>query len=78
ITAELISQVRQSQTHGAADEEELFAGALGAAFDGFRIHSVRLPGLVAHQVVIFVAQGEGLTIRHYSFDRISFMGGVNL
>lgn len=77
-TAELISQVRQSQTQGAADEEELIAGARGAAFDGFRIHSVRLPGLVAHQEVIFGAQGEGLTIRHDSYDRISFMGGVNL
>ncbi|HEL2333674.1 TPA: 4-hydroxy-tetrahydrodipicolinate reductase [Streptococcus suis] len=77
-TAELISQVRQSQVQGAADEEELIAGARGAAFDGFRIHSVRLPGLVAHQEVIFGAQGEGLTIRHDSYDRISFMGGVNL
>ncbi|HEL1704729.1 TPA: 4-hydroxy-tetrahydrodipicolinate reductase [Streptococcus suis] len=77
-TAELISQVRQSQTQGAADEEKLIAGARGAEFDGFRIHSVRLPGLVAHQEVIFGAQGEGLTIRHDSYDRISFMGGVNL
>ncbi|MCB5013001.1 hypothetical protein LGW42_09465, partial [Streptococcus mutans] len=42
-------------------------------FDGFRIHSVRLPGLVAHQEVIFGAQGEGLTLRHDSYDRISFM-----
>lgn len=77
-TAELISKVRQSQAQGAADEEELIAGARGAEFDGFRIHSVRLPGLVAHQEVIFGAQGEGLTIRHDSYDRISFMGGVNL
>ena len=77
-TAELVSQVRTSLQQGAADEEELIAGARGAAFDGFRIHSVRLPGLVAHQEVIFGAQGEGLTIRHDSYDRISFMSGVNL
>ena len=77
-TAELVSQVRTSLHQGAADEEELIAGARGAAFDGFRIHSVRLPGLVAHQEVIFGAQGEGLTIRHDSYDRISFMSGVNL
>ena len=77
-TAELVSQVRTSLQQGAADEEELIAGAHGAAFDGFRIHSVRLPGLVAHQEVIFGAQGEGLTIRHDSYDRISFMSGVNL
>ena len=77
-TAELVSQARTSLQQGAADEEELMAGARGTAFDGFRIHSVRLPGLVAHQAVIFGAQGEGLTIRHDSYDRISFMSGVNL
>ena len=77
-TAELVSQTRTSLQQGAADEEELMAGARGAAFDGFRIHSIRLPGLVAHQEVIFGAQGEGLTIRHDSYDRISFMSGVNL
>ncbi|MGT2950828.1 4-hydroxy-tetrahydrodipicolinate reductase [Streptococcus cuniculi] len=77
-TAELISQVRARQQQGLADEEELIAGARGADFDGMRIHSVRLPGLVAHQEVIFGAQGEGLTIRHDSYDRSSFMGGVNL
>lgn len=77
-TAELISQVRARQQQGLADEEELIAGARGADFDGMRIHSVRLPGLVAHQEVIFGAQGEGLTIRHDSYDRSSFMSGVNL
>lgn len=41
-----------------------------------RIHSVRLPGLIAHQQVQFGAEGQGLTIRHDSYDRISFMSGV--
>ena len=77
-TAELISHVRTSKQQGAADEEESLAGARGAAFDGMRIHSVRLPGLVAHQEVIFGSQGEGLTLRHDSYDRVSFMTGVNL
>lgn len=77
-TAELIAQSRQSKVQGASDEEELMAGARGAEYDGFRIHSVRLPGLVAHQEVIFGAQGEGLTLRHDSYDRSSFMSGVNL
>ncbi|MDO4667265.1 MAG: 4-hydroxy-tetrahydrodipicolinate reductase [Streptococcus sp.] len=77
-TAELISQVRSSKHQGAVDEEELITGARGAEFDGMRIHSVRLPGLVAHQEVIFGSQGEGLTLRHDSYDRISFMTGVNL
>lgn len=42
------------------------------------IHSVRLPGLVAHQEVVLGGQGETLTIRHDSIDRASFMPGVLL
>ena len=42
------------------------------------MHSVRLPGLVAHQEVLFGAPGQGLTIRHDSYDRSSFMDGVVL
>ena len=77
-TAELISQVRQPQEQGAPDEEESLPGARGANYQGMHIHSVRLPGLVAHQEVIFGSQGEGLTLRHDSYDRVSFMTGVNL
>ena len=77
-TAELIREARAYKKQGAAAEEKTLVGARGAEFDGFRIHSVRLPGLVAHQEVIFGAQGEGLTLRHDSYDRISFMSGVNL
>ena len=77
-TAELISENRSAMHQGATDEEELLAGARGADFEGMRIHSVRLPGLVAHQEVIFGSQGEGLTLRHDSYDRGSFMTGVNL
>jgi 4-hydroxy-tetrahydrodipicolinate reductase len=42
------------------------------------IHSVRLPGLVAHQEVIFGDVGQTLTVRHDSIDRESFMPGVLL
>jgi 4-hydroxy-tetrahydrodipicolinate reductase len=42
------------------------------------IHSIRLPGLVAHQEVIFGGPGQTLTIRHDSIDRSSFMPGVLL
>src|SRR5918997_6910981 len=52
------------------------AGARGARVDGIRVHGVRLRGLVAHQEVLFGAQGETLTIRHDSLDRVSFMPGV--
>ena len=48
----------------------------GAGIDGVRVHSVRLPGLVAHQEVILGGPGQTLTIRHDSIDRASFMPGV--
>ena len=51
-------------------------GARGAQVSGIPVHSVRLRGLVAHQEVLFGAAGEMLTIRHDSFDRVSFMPGV--
>ncbi len=54
-----------------------FEGARGAdVVDGVKVHSVRLPGLVAHQIVLFGGPGEGLTIRHDSFDRTCFVPGV--
>ncbi len=54
------------------------AGARGAEADGIHVHSVRLPGLVAHEEVIFGALGQSLSIRHDSYDRTSFMPGVLL
>jgi 4-hydroxy-tetrahydrodipicolinate reductase len=50
----------------------------GLAADRVRIHSVRLPGVVAHQEVIFGGEDEVLTIRHDSLSRRSFMSGVLL
>ncbi|HYY78541.1 MAG TPA: 4-hydroxy-tetrahydrodipicolinate reductase [Actinomycetes bacterium] len=57
---------------------ESVAGVRGGEVEGVRVHSVRLPGLVAHQEVIFGGQGELLTVRHDSLDRSSFMPGVLL
>jgi len=51
-------------------------GARGARVDGIPVHALRLRGLVAHQEVLLGAVGELLTIRHDSFDRVSFMPGV--
>ena len=51
-------------------------GARGADIEGVRVHGVRLRGLVAHQEVLFGDPGETLTVRHDSFDRVSFMPGV--
>jgi 4-hydroxy-tetrahydrodipicolinate reductase len=53
-------------------------GARGADVDGVHVHSVRLGGLVAHQEVLFGGHGETLTVRHDSYDRVSFMPGVLL
>ncbi len=77
-TAEMIQEVRSSKVQGNPDEKEKLAGARGANFDGMHIHSVRLPGYVAHQEVIFGGLGQTLTIRHDSLNRESFMPGVVL
>ncbi len=77
-TAQLISEVRESKEQGHPEEEETLRGARGADFEGMRIHSVRLPGLVAHQEVIFGGEGQALKIRHDSMNRRSFMPGVKL
>jgi len=59
--------------------EHILPGARGGEGPGgIRIHSVRLPGLIAHEEVIFGAPGQSLTIRHDSYDRSSFMPGVLL
>lgn len=77
-TAQMISEVRESHKQGHPDEHETMEGARGANYDGIPIHSVRLPGLVAHQTVLFGGEGQLLTIKHDSFDRISFMSGVKI
>ncbi len=79
-TAEAIVEQLGNDSHqGLAGEIETISGARGAKYtDGIRIHSVRLPGLVAHQEVIFGGLGQTLTIRHDSSSRESFMPGVLL
>ncbi|AXF54905.1 4-hydroxy-tetrahydrodipicolinate reductase [Salicibibacter kimchii] len=77
-TANLISDVRGEKTQGHPNESETLEGARGGQVEGMPIHSVRLPGLVAHQEVVFGGSGQTLTIRHDSIDRGSFMPGVKL
>lgn len=67
----------QPQQRRHVDSAESIPGARGAAA-GVPIHAVRLPGLVAHQDVIFGNPGETLTIRHDTTDRSAFMPGVLL
>ena len=70
-TAEMIARSAKRKPQGKSEP-----AARGGEYFGVRIHSVRLPGLVAHQEVIFGGQGQTLTIRHDSIDRTSFMPGV--
>lgn len=77
-TAQMIQQTRTSMEQGHPGEEETILGARGAKMDGMHIHSVRLPGLVAHQQVLLGGEGQLLTLRHDSFDRASFMSGIVL
>jgi 4-hydroxy-tetrahydrodipicolinate reductase len=75
-TARAIAAARQRSAEPGGSES--IAGVRGGEVDGVRVHSVRLPGLVAHQEVIFGGHGEVLTVRHDSLDRSSFMPGVLL
>jgi 4-hydroxy-tetrahydrodipicolinate reductase len=79
-TAQLIAAARAEAGLGAMPDatKEEQPGARGADIDGVRVHAVRASGLVAHQEVLFGTEGETLTIRHDSLDRVSFMPGVLL
>ncbi|OGI00048.1 MAG: 4-hydroxy-tetrahydrodipicolinate reductase [Candidatus Melainabacteria bacterium GWF2_37_15] len=78
-TAQLMTQERAKFSQDNCLEIETIQGSRGGVTESnIHIHSVRLPGFVAHQEVIFGAPGQALTIRHDSFDRISFMPGVIL
>lgn len=83
LTAERIAAARAAAGSGPLPADptthEVVPGARGGATPGgVHVHSVRLPGLVAHQEVVFGAPGQSLSIRHDSFDRRSFMPGVLL
>ena len=79
-TAQLVSAARAQAGVPASPDAttKSLVGARGADVDGVKVHSVRLRGLVAHQEVLLGGPGEQLTIRHDSFDRVSFMPGVLL
>jgi len=82
-TAALIAEARRAAGSGPLPPDPttdvVLASARGAEGPGgVRVHSVRLPGLVAHQEVIFGAPGQSLSMRHDSYDRRSFMPGVLL
>ncbi|MBB3127692.1 4-hydroxy-tetrahydrodipicolinate reductase [Paenibacillus rhizosphaerae] len=77
-TAEMIAQNRQEIRQGNPKEEETIEGSRGGYYNGFRIHSVRLPGVFAQQEVLFGGFGQTLKIRHDSYERAGYMPGVKM
>lgn len=71
-----VKDTRAEQGHGG--KEEKIKGVRGGEYQGFHIHSLRLPGAVAHQEVIFGGQGQLLTIRHDTISREAFLPGLLL
>jgi 4-hydroxy-tetrahydrodipicolinate reductase len=78
-TAQLLGELGKTFNAAIVEETEKIAGARGSLADeGIRIHSIRLPGLIAHQEVIFGAAGQIYTLRHDTSDRACYMPGVLL
>jgi 4-hydroxy-tetrahydrodipicolinate reductase len=77
-TAELLAEAVKNVNQPDKPSIETIPGARGATHHRIPIHSVRLPGMLAHQQVIFGEPGETLSIRHDSLDRVCFMPGICL
>ncbi|VEP13444.1 4-hydroxy-tetrahydrodipicolinate reductase [Hyella patelloides LEGE 07179] len=78
-TAQMLAEMGKTYNPPLVTEKEHLAGARGSLADeNIRIHSVRLPGLIAHQEVIFGAPGQIYTLRHDTSDRSCYMPGVLL
>jgi len=79
-TASLVAAARREAGSGPIPDATSTAldGARGADVEGIRVHGLRIRGLVAHQEVVLGGEGETLTIRHDSLDRVSFTQGVLL
>ncbi len=75
-TANGMREARGGDFDNLVPELEHVPGARGAVVGGVPIHSVRLPGLVAHQEVMFGGRGQTFSLRHDTISRESFMPGV--
>ena len=78
LTAQKIAAVRAAHKQGHPEERETMPGARGGDFEGIRIHSMRLPGYVASQEVVFGSRGETLKIINDPVNRECYMPGVVL
>lgn len=78
-TAEMLSELGKSYNPAKVQETETIRGSRGGIVgENIHIHSIRLPGFIAHQEVIFGSPGQIYTLRHDTTDRSSFMPGVLL
>jgi 4-hydroxy-tetrahydrodipicolinate reductase len=77
-TAKAIAEARGRPFLHPKVQKETLAGCRGGESGGIAVHSVRLPGLLAHQEVLFGAAGQTLTIRHDTINRECFVPGVIL
>ena len=78
-TAAMMAEVNENFTNGNCEETEVIEGARGAAsYNNIHIHSVRMPGFMASQEVIFGSNGQTLRIKHDSTNRECYMPGVLL
>ena len=75
-TAEAMARASGGKFRAPVEGEESVKGVRGGKYGGIRIHSVRMPGFLADQEVIFGSQGETLTIHHSASSRECFMSGV--
>jgi len=77
-TAKSMAQAKGKPFSRPPEEKAEALKSRGEQIEGISIHSVRLPGLLAHQEIILGAAGQTLTIRHDTIDRDCFMPGVIL
>jgi 4-hydroxy-tetrahydrodipicolinate reductase len=77
-TAEAMLESRGKPFLNAPVQKESLSGTRGGQIGGIALHSLRLPGLLAHQEVILGAPGQSLTIRHDAVSREAYMAGVIL
>ena len=78
-TAQMLAELGKTYNPPSVEETEHLSGARGSiSEENIRIHSVRLPGLIAHQEILFGSPGQIYTLRHDTSDRASFMPGVLL
>ena len=77
-TAKKMAEARGKDFNYPVTKKESLASTRGGVYKGIALHSVRLPGLMAHQEVIFGAPGQTLRIRHDQISRQAYMPGVIL